>query len=380
MTHLEPRPEDLTRSTQVHVDLDAISHNYRQFCSHVGSAKVMPVIKADAYGHGLVQVARHLSHLAPPYFGVATFEEALTLRDAGVTTEILVFGGMDDRQIPLYIENQLTLTASSVSKFRAIDSAAEVLGVQAKVHLKIDTGMERVGVHHYNADQLLQVAVDGKSVAVTGIYTHFATADDGDQAFMLLQLQRFEQICNTARPLFSATLLCHAANSAATLTLPASHMDMVRVGIALYGVLPKFDLQQPLTLHPALSWQSKVVYFKVVRAGNAVSYGCSWRPEQDTRVVTVPVGYADGYARALSNRAQVFINSKHYPVVGAICMDQLMVDIGQDSVFNGDKVELIGAHIDAHQLAQWRATIAYEVITGIGQRVPRAYLHTSTTN
>jgi len=368
------RPEDLTRPTRVLVNLDAIAHNYHEFCAHTGSALVMPVVKANAYGHGLVEVAHYLSALNPPYFGVATFEEALSLREAGIDTSILVFGGMYDEQIPLYIAKKLTLTASSVSKLRAIDQAAKALNMQPEVHLKIDTGMERVGIHHYNAGQLIDAALECKNLEIKGIYTHFATADEADSSFSELQLQRFKDVCALAKSKFKHDIICHAANSAATIKFPSAHLDMVRVGIALYGVTPDVNIVHNLQLRPALSWQSRVVYFKVVRAGDPVSYGRAWKPTTDTRIVTVPVGYADGYSRHLSNTAQVRINQQDYPVVGKVCMDQLMVDIGQDSAFNGDTVTLLGDGIDAHKLANWQSSIAYEVLTTIGARVPRAYV------
>lgn len=368
-----PRPADLTRPTQVRVNLDAISHNYRQLRQLAGNALVMPVVKANAYGHGLVEVAQHLEAERPPYFGVATFEEAIALREAGVQTPILVFGGMYDAQIPHYIRQRLALTASSVSKLRAIDRASAELGLRAEVHLKVDTGMERVGVHHYNAHHLVDAALDCEHVDVRGVYTHFATADEDDLDFALLQLERFEHVREYARERLGSRTLFHAANSAATLKLPAAHFDMVRTGIALYGVAPSPQMVPPVPLRTAMSWVSRVVYFKIVRAGDSVSYGRSWRAESDTRVVTVPVGYADGYSRALSNKAQVRINGRRYPVVGTVCMDQLMVDIGDDSAFNGDEVVLMGNGVDAHQLADWQSTIAYEVLTRIGSRVPRCY-------
>ncbi|MGB0867250.1 MAG: alanine racemase, partial [Granulosicoccaceae bacterium] len=367
------RPEDVTRPTQVTVNLAAISHNYRELCRLAQSAKVMPVVKANAYGHGLVQVAQHLEELHPPYFGVATFEEAIILRDAGIKTPILVFGGMYDAQIPNYIRRDLALTASSISKLRAIDKAGRELGICPEVHLKIDTGMERVGVHHYNASHLIDAALQCSNVKIKGIYTHFATADEADESFTQLQLKRFKSMKQYALERMRGPLLFHAANSAATLKYPSTHFDMVRVGISLYGVPPSPEIKPAVDLRPAMSWHSKVVYFKVVRAGDTVSYGRAWSPTEDTRVVTVPVGYADGYSRSLSNKARVRINGRDYPVVGKICMDQFMVDIGEDSAFNGDKVTLLGSGIDAHRLAQWRSTIAYEVLTTIGERVPRAY-------
>jgi alanine racemase len=338
----------------------------------------MPILKANAYGHGLVPVARRLEAEGAPYLGVAYVEEGILLRQAGVRAPVLVLGGILGDQVPLFIEHDLTLTASSVDKLRAIDAAAAALGRRARVHLKFDTGMERIGVHWYSADALGEAALAAQHVDIEGVYSHLARSDEADPSFTQEQQRRFERVLAgwAARGLRPA--IRHLANSGGVLQHPSTWFDMVRPGIALYGVSPDPSCSLPPGVQPALCWVSRVVYFKVVQPGNGVSYGSTWAPKQQTRVVTVPVGYGDGYFRGMSGQAEVLIGGRRFPVVGRICMDQLMVDIGSDSAFNGDEVVLLGeqagAVVRAEDLAAWAGTIPYEVLTNINTRVPRVHV------
>ena len=372
---------DITRPTHVEINLDQLTANYLAIQEHVGRALVMPILKANAYGHGLLAIAQHLEGLGVPYFGVAYLEEGLLLRQAGIRTPILVLGGILDNQIPLFLQNNLTLTASSVEKLGQIETAAAQLGLRAKVHLKIDTGMERIGVHYYNAHQLFEAALacQQAQVEIEGVYSHFANGDAADLSHAHLQLERFL----TALRFYEERgipppRLRHMANSGGILQLPQAHLDMVRPGILLYGVYPSAEAKRTVAVRPALSWKSRVVYFKVVKPGHPVSYGSTWQSEVLTRVVTVPVGYGDGYFRALSNQAQVLIHGRRYPVIGRVCMDQLMVNIGWDSAYNGDEVVLVGQSgeeaIAVEDLAVWANTIPYEILTNINTRVPRVYV------
>ena len=304
------------------------------------------------------------------------------LREAGVRMPVLVLGGIVGSQIPRFIEQNLTLTASSVDKLRAIDECAAAQRVKARVHLKIDTGMERIGIHWYTAEKLLEASLQTKHVAVEGIFTHFANADAPDLNYSHLQLERFHEVLRFYEKRSLPTPLRHAANSGAILQLPESYFDIVRPGILFFGSSP--DLALPLTLpvKQALRWITKVVFFKVVKAGNPVSYGSTWSPSSATRVITLPVGYGDGYMRAMSGQAEVIVNGQRFPVVGRIGMDQVMVDIGQSSAYNGDEVALLGessgAQIRIEELAVWANTIPHEVLTSINTRVPRVYLDTDT--
>jgi alanine racemase len=368
------------RPTHLEVDLARLAHNYRTIAAHVAPAGVMPILKANAYGHGLVAVARKLEQVGAPYVGVAYLEEGLRLRQEGVTLPVLVLGGIVGSQIPLFLQHDLTLTASSVDKLAAIDECARELGVRARVHLKIDTGMERIGVHWYSAVKLLEASLRVQHVNVEGIFTHFANADDRDLTHARLQLERFHEVLSFYERRSVPTPMRHAANSGAILQLPESHFDMTRPGILFYGASPTLDLPLTLPVEQALRWLTRVVFFKVVKAGQPVSYGSTFTAREMTRVVTLPVGYGDGYVRAMSDKAEVILHGKRLPVVGRICMDQIMVDIGWSSAYNGDEAVLLGASggavIRIEELAAWAGTIPHEVLTSINTRVPRVYRDT----
>jgi len=366
------------RPTVVEVSLARLTENFRAIQAAVAPAAVMPIVKANAYGHGLVPVARHLVGLGATTLGVAFLEEAVALRETGVTVPILVMGGVFGDQIPVFLRHGLALTASSIDKLRHIDETAGEMGVTAKVHLKIDTGMERIGVHYYSAEGLLARAAECRHCVVEGIYSHFANADAADLGSARLQLSRFLDVLTWYDRHGVAPPVRHMANSGAVLQLRESHLDLVRPGILLYGVYPSAEVARTIAVQPALSWKSRVVYFKVVKPDHPVSYGSTWQTDHPVRVVTVPVGYGDGYFRALSSVAQVMIRGKRYPVVGRVCMDQIMVNIEWDTAYNGDEVVLIGAdggeRITCEDLAEWAGTIPYEVLTNINTRVPRVYV------
>ena len=366
------------RPTYVEVDLPRLSGNYRAIQAHVGDALVMPILKANAYGHGLVEVAKHLVGIGIDRIGVAYLEEGLLLREAGIQVPILVLGGILGSQVPIFLQNELSLTASSQEKLQQIDDAAAEMGVTPKVHLKIDTGMERVGVHYYSAEPFMEAALKCRHLEVEGIFSHFANADAADLTSANLQLERFLEVLKFYDDRGLPTPIRHIANSGAVLQLPASYLDMVRPGIVLYGVYPSAEVQHTIPVKPALSWKSRLVYFKVVKPGHPVGYGSTWQSDHQVRVVTVPVGYGDGYFRSMSGQAQALIGGMRYPVVGMISMDQIMINIELDSAYNGDEVvlvgEMAGERISVEDLAVWAGTIVDEILTNINTRVPRVYL------
>ena len=368
---------DSSRPTWCDIDLAALERNYSAIKQVVGASKMMPVIKADAYGHGLTQIGTRLQEIGAPCLAVAYVEEGLALRAAGITVPIQVLGGAVTRQIPLFLEHGLTFTAPSVDKLLQISDAAEAANTTAKVHLKIDTGMERIGVHHYNADTLFEASLSCTSLEVEGVFSHIASADDTDLESARIQLERFLEALDFYDRRSLPTPTRHIANSAAIVALPEAHLDLVRPGLLLYGIEPTDQTSKTITVEPLLSWRSEVIYFKVVEAGSPVSYGGTWAPEHSTRVVTLPVGYADGYRRALSNRAQVLIKGNRHNVVGRVCMDQTMIDIGTASAYNGDQVVLVGSdgnqQITIRDLALWSDTVPYEILTSITARVPRRW-------
>jgi alanine racemase len=366
------------RPTRIRVDLDALSHNLRAIREHV-RVPVMAIVKANAYGHGLLPVALHLQAQGVEQLGVAFVEEGIALRRAGVKVPILVLGGIFGRQVAQFIAHDLEITVSSPDKLRQVEAAAEALGRKAVVHLKIDTGMERIGVHSYSCGPFLEAACASRWCEVKGIYSHLACADDPDSPMTARQVERFAEACAHIERIGAPMPLRHLANSGGVLHHPGTWLDLVRPGIALYGVLPDPAARRSIALRPALSLVSQVVYFKVVKAGNPVSYGATWTPQRDTRVVTIPIGYGDGFPRALSSRGQVLVRGQRHPIVGRICMDQFMVDLGAEgSAWNEDEVVLIGRQgglaLSAEEVAQAAGTIPYEILTGLNERIPREYL------
>ncbi|HEX2991064.1 MAG TPA: alanine racemase [Anaerolineales bacterium] len=359
------------RPTYLEVSLPQLRKNLEAIQAYVAPARVMPMIKANAYGHGMDGIAPYLE----PYvdsFGVALVEEGIRLRELGITKPILVAGGTLPEQIPSFLEYDLMLTASSPELLDYAEAAAESTKKTLTVHLKIDTGMERVGVHYYEAQAFLEQSLACKHVLIQGIYTHFANSEDPALTHARQQLDRFQEVLQFYEKRSLPTPMRHMANSGAILQFPESHMDLVRPGVLLYGVYP-VGVDHTVDVAPALTWKSHVVYSKITRPGHPVSYGSLWQPNTETRIVTIPCGYADGYFRRMTNRAQVLINGKKYPQVGRICMDQFMVDAGQDEIRMGDEVILLGEGIQAYDLADWMGTNEYEVLTNISARVPRVY-------
>lgn len=366
------------RPTRIVVDLGAVGSNLTAIRRHV-RVPVMAIVKANAYGHGLVPVARHVQTLGVEQLGVAFVEEGIALRRAGITAPILVLGGILGRQVGLLLQHGLEVTVSSLDKLRQVEAVAEALGRKAVIHLKIDTGMERIGVHSYSCGPLIEAAVTSRWCEVKGIYSHLACADDPESGMTALQLERFHEACAHFDRLGAPMPIRHLANSGGVLHFPDTWLDMVRPGIILYGVLPDPAAHRTVDLRPALSLISQVVYFKSVLAGRPVGYGATWAPAADTRVVTVPIGYGDGFPRALSNNGEVLIRGRRRPIVGRLCMDQFMVDLGPDgTAYVDDDVVLIGSQggqtIRVEDVARRAGTIGYEILTGLNERVPREYV------
>lgn len=366
------------RPTYAEVCLNALKSNLAAIQAFVGTAKVMAVVKANAYGHGFEAVAKALEGAGASSLGVAYIEEALELRRFGIKLPILVFGGLLKDQIGLYIRNDVEVTASSVTKLEQIDQAAAQEGRRARVHLKIDTGLERIGVHHYSAFTLFEAALRVKHTDIVGVYSHFADVRCEDLSLTRLQLERYLESLRFYEDSSPAPFLRHIAGSGGLMALRDSHLDMVRPGLSLYGVYPGTGFETILPLKPVLQLKSQVVYFKVVKKGAGVSYGHLWTAPEDTRMVTVPIGYGDGFLRSLSNRAHAIIRGKRYPIVGAICMDQLMVNIGSGEAYNGDEVMLIGVQeeerITVEDVARAGGLSPYEVLVTLNQRIPRVFV------
>lgn len=369
---------EIVRPTLVEVDLARLAENFHAIRQHVAPARIMPILKANAYGHGLLRVAQLMEALGADYIGVAVLEEGILLRENGIRMPILVLGGILGNQVPGFLKYDLTITASSIEKLSQVDEMAAQMGVKAKVHLKIDTGMERIGVHYYTAPSFLEAALKCRSITVEGIFSHFANADLPDLQDARLQLERFLEVLSFyEKHSLSPPPLRHMANSPTILQLPEANFDLVRPGLLLYGVYPSLQIPRTVLVRPALSWKSRVVFFKVILPGHPVGYGSTWQSDHMVRAVTIPVGYGDGYFRSMSNKAQVLIHGKKYPLVGRISMDQIVINLEWDSAYNDDEVILIGASgdesITCEDLADWAGTIPYEILTNINTRVPRVY-------
>jgi len=361
------------RPTYLEVNLPQLRKNVEAIRARVAPAKVMPMIKANAYGHGVDGVAPFLEPYAD-YFGVAILEEGIHLRELEIKKPILVAGGVLPEQVTSFAEYDLTLTGSSIGLLDVAEEVSRSTGKRIKTHLKIDTGMERVGVHEYEAEPFIEYSLKLKHVEVEGIYTHLANSEDADLVHARLQLERFQEVLHIYEKRGEPhPPLRHMANSAAVLQFPESHFDMVRPGLMIYGVYPS-GVTQSVEIAPALTWRSRVAYSKITKPGRPISYGSLWQAEAEARLVTIPCGYADGYFRRMTNRAQVIVNQKKYPQVGRICMDQFMVNVGDDEAQVGDEVVLLGAGISAHDLAEWMGTNEYEVLTSISARVPRVFV------
>jgi alanine racemase len=371
------------RLTRADIDLDALRFNLAGVRKRVSDrVKIMGVVKANAYGHGFLEIAHALVRFGADYLGAGFLEEGVMLRQHGITTPILVLGGVLGNQIRDFLEHDLEITVSSLEVAERINhEVPEYLGRKARVHLKIDTGMERIGVRSDRAPEFVERVQKLPHIEVVGVYSHLATADERDKSFAREQLAKFHEVVTSLKQIGIEPPLLHIANSGAVLDMPESFYTMVRPGIMLYGVYPSKETSESIPLQPVLSLKSKVVFLKEVPAGTGISYGRRYYTKERTRVATVPIGYGDGYPRRLTNRGYVLIGGKKCPIIGTVCMDQLMVDVGfERPVHIGDEVTLIGRDgdesIGAWDVAEHAETIPYEIFTGISSRVPRRFLPT----
>jgi alanine racemase len=367
--------------TRAEIDLGALRHNLAEIRRRVGPGrKIMGVVKANAYGHGLVEVARELTRGGCEYLGVAYLAEAVRLRAEGVKTPVLAMAGVLGDQVREFLEHDIDISVASVEIGRRVSEESTKLGKKAKVHLKVDTGMGRLGVQSAHAVAFAEQVAALPGVEIVGLFSHFATADDPDPAFAREQLGRFHDLADQLAQRGFAIPLKHMANSAATMRFPDALFDMVRPGIALYGYLPHEELETDLTLRPVLALKSRIVYLKEVPPGTSISYGRKYTTAAQARIATIPIGYADGFSRSLTNRAELLVGGKRFRVAGTVCMDQIMIDAGMgDALRVGDEVVLIGASgaesITAWDLAKLQGTIPYEILTAITARVPRVFLN-----
>lgn len=361
------------------IDLDAIARNVQTLRSRT-SAEVMAVVKADGYGHGMLPAARAALAGGATWLGVAFVEEALALRRAGITAPLLAWLVTPGERLTEAVERDVDLSASAPWALAEVTAAVRETGRRARVHLKIDTGLSRGGALSWEWADLLDAAAKAQAadeIEVVGVWSHLACSDEPDHPANALQLAAFSDALDAAARRGIVPQLRHLANSGGTLSLPETHFDLVRPGIAVYG-LPPGPAAPMDGLTPAMTLRTHVALTKRVPAGTGVSYGHAYRTRSDTGLALVPLGYADGVPRGATNVAEVWLAGRRRPVAGRICMDQFLVDVGADDVRAGDEVVLFGPGHDGEPTAEdWAAavgTIGYEIVTRVGGRVPRTYV------
>jgi alanine racemase len=367
------------RDTFAEINISNLIFNYLNVRKRVANRPVMAVVKADAYGHGMVEVVSALEKLEekkPNYYGVALLEEGLELRKAKVTkSPILVFAPFKIDELKEYLKFKITPTITS--DFEINQLRKEKLVKKLHVHVNIDTGMGRVGLPFENAILTIKKILQNKNILIDGIYTHFATSDEKDKTYAKLQLKRFLNIVEKLKEIIADVGLIHAANSGAILDIPNAHLDMVRLGISLYGYYPSFDTTESVKLKPVMNLISEVASINKVSKGTYISYGRKYKTTCDTKIISVPIGYADGIKRGLTNKFYSIIKNKKYHQVGTVTMDRIMFDVGNAKIKVGDKVILLGKsrneEISANDWCEILDTIPYEITCGISKRVPRIY-------
>lgn len=371
------------RETWAEVSLDAIAHNAGLFRKQAAQGcRVMAVVKANGYGHGAVQAAQAAIRAGAEYLGVALVDEALQLRAAGISQPILVLGYTPPRGVEAAVRHGITLTVYTEDVLREAIACAKKQRREARVHMKFDTGMTRIGLPSAEAviGMAEQAAAAAPFVALEGLFTHFADADGPDPAFTLEQFARFSACIDALEARGLHIPIKHCCNSAAAMRFPRMHLDMIRVGIALYGLYPSARLRLPeYPLRQAMQLKTKIASLQRIEPGRTVSYGRTYRAATERIAATIPVGYADGLSRALSNCGYALVRRQRVPIIGRICMDQAMLDVTEaEGIRAGDEVVIFGgngveASISIDEVAAWMGTINYEVVCLIGSRVPRVY-------
>jgi len=370
---------DLEKPAQVVVDLGAIVQNVRTIRADVGSSvRIMCAVKADAYGHGAVEVSRAVISAGADMLGVASIQEALEIRDAGIDASLLILGCSSVDAVPYIVEYNIVSTVCDIGFAEALSREAVKAGRKAVVHVKVDTGMGRLGVLPDDLVSLIEGLNRLHNIRVEGVFTHFPCADEPGSEFAARQIEEFGRILSLLEQKGIRPAIAHVSNSGAILHFPEAAFDMVRPGIAIYGLYPSPEASRRLALVPALTFKSRIVFMKEVPAGTSISYGRTFVTKRNTKVAVVSVGYGDGYNRLFSNRGWVGVRGELAPVIGRVCMDQTMIDVTDISgVSVGDEVVLYGGgyeQLSVENIAQELGTIPYEVVCSIGKRVHRSYI------
>ncbi|MDI6758110.1 MAG: alanine racemase [Candidatus Omnitrophota bacterium] len=365
------------RPTWAEVNLGNLAYNFSQIKKLLKSGiKVMATVKADAYGHGLIPVAKKLVSCGVDFFGVASLDEGISLRQAGIKEPILIMGLILKKDIQPVFKYKLIPTLCEEGIALALNKKARLLKMPVKVHIKVDTGMGRIGVLYKDAERFIKKIHKLKFINIEGVFTHFPFADI-DKEFTLNQVNLFGDLISRLKACGINIPLCHAANSMGIISCGMSHFNMVRPGLAIYGLYPLSIGGRRINLKPVLSLKTKVIFTKKVPAGFGISYSHTYVTKKKSTIVTLPIGYGDGYPRNLSNQAPVLIKGRRFKICGNISMDQTMVDVGDLAIKTEDEVVLIGSQgrnrITAEELAGLAGTISYEIVCGLGSRIPRLY-------
>ncbi len=368
----------MTRSTVAEININNLRYNLSQIKHFLNNSKIMAVVKANAYGHGIVEITRNLVEEGVDFFAVAFADEAEMIRKAGIDKDIVILvpgNSIDSRLFPEY---NLQALASSYDFIKNISDQAALMKRTVKVHLNIDTGMNRDGILPSEAEEYYRIFSEMPYINVAGICTHFSSAPT-DREFTLKQLQSFNEIIDRFKANGCEFEYIHAANSAGMINYPESHFTHVRPGISLYGLLPDESLYTKIDLKPLLTLKTKVNITRRIKPGDSVGYDRLFIAEKETTIATIPVGYGDGYFKTLTGKAECLIKGKRYKLVGTVCMDQCMVDVGDDDIRYGDEVILLGRNgkdeISVHELAEKAGTIPYEITSNLNLRVPRKYVN-----
>jgi alanine racemase len=360
--------------TVAYISHPNLRHNISLIRNAVGKRKIMAVVKANAYGHGDIEIAQTVINAGCEYLGVAFIEEGIRLRQAGITAPILVFGVQLPELLPAALENQLDITLTNFEQINFLENLKPLTKVH--VHLKIDTGMNRAGFPYDQLEPALKRITDSSVLELTGVYSHFSTSDEKDGSYALLQIERFKKIEQFVRGKSDAKILFHMANSGAIMKYPDSYFDLVRPGIMLYGQPPSPDFELDWALHEVMTLHSRLGLIKLLAKNEPVSYGRRYYTKEATYIGVIPVGYADGFGRGNTNNAEVIIRKKRYPVTGTVCMDMIMVDLGRQTDCEiGDTVVLYGDEIPIREVAARLNTIPYEITCNVSGRVPRIHIY-----
>jgi len=373
----EPQGNTDARATRAVVDLHAVGQNISGIRRRIGNKRrLMAVVKADGYGHGALQVSRTALSNGADCLAVAVPEEAHEIRGAGIDCPILVFGLIQPSEAWKSVEMGLEQTVCSYDLLDALDQESRKRGVTTTVHIKVDTGMGRIGLAPGEVVEFARRVSACRNIEIKGLYSHFACADERDKGSSRAQIARFEEVLTALSAAGISIPIRHMANSAGVLDLPEAHFDMVRPGIMIYGLYPSPDVSHSVVLHPAMTFATRICHLKVVPAGTPIGYGATFlTTRKSTGIATIPAGYADGYRRVLSNKAVVLLKGKRVPLVGRVAMDMCMLDVTSvPEVRVGDDVVLFGEGLPVEEMASLIGTINYEVVTGIGKRVPRVYV------